>query len=96
MQYITIVGLTLATATFVLGLLADVTLSRKLFLAKNALSVASAPLEVLISVLYWGLRAVCIFLSPVVLYIPCFEPLSMQISALALPLCVAYIDSATV
>ncbi|KAJ9635742.1 hypothetical protein H2204_005702 [Knufia peltigerae] len=57
-QYLTIIGLTLATATFALGLAADVTLSRRLFAAKNVLSVCSAPMEVLVSVLYWGLRAV--------------------------------------
>lgn len=41
-----------------MGLLADATLSPRLFLAKNALTVASAPLEVLISILYWSLRAI--------------------------------------
>ena len=41
-----------------MGLLADVTLSRRLFAVKNTLSVASAPMECLISILYWGLRAV--------------------------------------
>jgi hypothetical protein len=44
--------------TFIFGLLADITLSRRLFAVKNALSVASAPIECLISILYWGLRAV--------------------------------------
>jgi hypothetical protein len=44
--------------TFVFGFLADLTLSRRLFLAKNALSFCSAPLEILISVLYWGLRSI--------------------------------------
>ncbi|KAF2212527.1 hypothetical protein CERZMDRAFT_97025 [Cercospora zeae-maydis SCOH1-5] len=58
MQFLTIIGLSLATATFVCGLLADLSLSRRLFQAKNTLSVASAPLECLISVLYWGLRAI--------------------------------------
>jgi len=57
-QYLTIIGLSLATATFTLGLLADATLSRPLFLAKNVLSCCSAPLETLISTLYWGLRAI--------------------------------------
>ena len=41
-----------------MGLLADLTMSRRIFLAKNGLSFCSAPLEVLISLLYWGLRAV--------------------------------------
>lgn len=58
MQYLTIIGLSLATATFASGLLADLTLSHTLFQIKNTLSVASAPMECLISVLYWGLRAV--------------------------------------
>lgn len=54
----TIIGLSLAASTFVFGLLADVTLSPQLFLVKNALAVASAPLEVLISILYWSLRTI--------------------------------------
>ena len=58
MQYLTIIGLSLATATFTVGLLADFTLNHTLFQVKNALSVASAPMEVLLSILYWGLRAV--------------------------------------
>ncbi|KAM0721783.1 hypothetical protein Q7P37_002708 [Cladosporium fusiforme] len=57
-QYLTIIGLALSTATFAFGLLADLTLSRRLFAVKNALSVASAPIECLITLLYWGLRAV--------------------------------------
>jgi len=58
MQYLTIIGLSLSTVTFAVGLLADLTLSKRLFNAKNALSVASAPMECLISLLYWGLRTV--------------------------------------
>src|ERR1700674_5753058 len=57
-QHLTILGLTVAYATFVVGLLADLTLSPKLFLIKNTLSLCSAPLEVLISILYWGLCAI--------------------------------------
>lgn len=57
-QYLTVIGLTLSTLTFITALLADVTLSRRLFLVKNILSVCSCPMEVLISVLYWGLRMV--------------------------------------
>ncbi|KAF2842794.1 hypothetical protein M501DRAFT_945523, partial [Patellaria atrata CBS 101060] len=57
-QYLTIVGLSLASTTFLLGLLADLTLSHRVFLLKNALSVTSAPLETLISLLYWGLRSI--------------------------------------
>jgi hypothetical protein len=57
-QYLTIIGLTIAYATFIFGLLADITLSPKLFLIKNTLSLCSAPLEVVISVLYWGISAI--------------------------------------
>jgi len=57
-QYLTILGLTVAYATFIFGFLADVTLSPKLFFIKNSLSLCSAPLEVLISVLYWGISAI--------------------------------------
>ncbi|KAK3654197.1 hypothetical protein LTR56_004252 [Elasticomyces elasticus] len=58
LQYLTIIGLSLATLTFAVGLLADITTSSRLFAIKNALSVASAPMECLISMLYWGLRAI--------------------------------------
>ncbi|KAJ9605222.1 hypothetical protein H2200_010612 [Cladophialophora chaetospira] len=57
-QYLTIIGLTLATTTFLLGLFADLTLSPRLFRAKNVLSMCSAPMEVLVSLLYWGLRVI--------------------------------------
>ncbi|WEW61351.1 hypothetical protein PRK78_006841 [Emydomyces testavorans] len=57
-QYLTIIGLTLATLTFAAGLGADIFLSRRLFLVKNVLSVCSSPLAVLIAVLYWGLKMV--------------------------------------
>jgi len=56
MQYLTIIGLSTASLTFIVGLLADMTLSARLFSYKNALSVASAPMEILISLLYWGLK----------------------------------------
>lgn len=65
-QYLTVIGLSLATLTFVVGLLADLTLSARLFLLKNILSLCSAPMEVLISILYWGLRLVsllCLYLG---------------------------------
>ncbi|KAK5173329.1 uncharacterized protein LTR77_002010 [Saxophila tyrrhenica] len=58
LQYLTIIGLSLAAATFAVGLLADLSASPTLFRVKNALSVASAPMECLISLLYWSLRAV--------------------------------------
>ena len=57
-QYLTIIGLALATMTFTAGALADITLSSRMFRLKNVLSMCSAPLECLISALYWGIRAV--------------------------------------
>ncbi|KAH1494180.1 hypothetical protein KXV92_006691 [Aspergillus fumigatus] len=57
-QYLTVIGLALSTLTFAVALLADLTLSARLFLVKNLLSICSAPMEVLISVLYWGLRMI--------------------------------------
>lgn len=53
-----IIGLVLATITFILGLLSDVTMSPKLFAVKNLFSLASAPMEILITILYWGISAV--------------------------------------
>ncbi|KAI9674453.1 MAG: hypothetical protein M1817_001791 [Caeruleum heppii] len=58
MQYLTIIGLSLATLTFSTGFLADLSLSPRLFKVKNGLLVTSAPLEILISVLYWSLRLI--------------------------------------
>ncbi|RFU31346.1 hypothetical protein B7463_g4995, partial [Scytalidium lignicola] len=57
-QFLTILGLTVAMMTFISGLLADLTLSPTLFALKNTLSLCSAPLEVLISILYWGISAI--------------------------------------
>lgn len=48
----------LSLITFILGFLADVFLSQKLFNVKNAIAVVATPLEVLISMLYWGIVAV--------------------------------------
>ncbi|GFF35169.1 hypothetical protein IFM51744_02693 [Aspergillus udagawae] len=57
-QYLTVIGLALSTLTFAFALLADLTLSTRLFLVKNLLSICSAPMEVLISILYWSLRMI--------------------------------------
>ncbi|RMZ80746.1 hypothetical protein DV738_g2620, partial [Chaetothyriales sp. CBS 135597] len=57
-QYLTIIGLSLATLTVAAATLADLTRSSTLFALKNVLSVCSTPLEVLISLLYWGLRLI--------------------------------------
>ncbi|CAK7231842.1 hypothetical protein SCUCBS95973_008058 [Sporothrix curviconia] len=54
-QFLTILGLALSLATFAVGYAADLALSRPLFETKNFLAVCVAPLEVLISVLYWTL-----------------------------------------
>ena len=57
-QYLTIIGLTICTVSFVCGSLADVSESQTLFKIKNGLSVCAAPMEILISILYWGLRLI--------------------------------------
>ena len=57
-QYLTIIGLALATTTFLLGSIADLTTSYRLVRYKNALSVVATPLEVLISILYGGLVSI--------------------------------------
>ena len=54
-QFLTIIGLFGALLAFVLGILADLTLSPTLFAAKNSVSVMATPLEVVVSILYWGL-----------------------------------------
>ncbi|KAL1880518.1 hypothetical protein VTK73DRAFT_5718 [Phialemonium thermophilum] len=54
-QFLTTIGLFLAMVTFAVGLLADITLSPGMFAAKNSLSVCSAPLEILVSILYWSI-----------------------------------------
>ncbi|KAF2456684.1 FAR-17a/AIG1-like protein [Lineolata rhizophorae] len=58
MQYLTILGLAAATLAFALGLAADLTGSAAPFAAKNAIAIGAAPLELVVSVLYWGLRLV--------------------------------------
>src|SRR3712207_5232724 len=57
-QFLTIQGLTASFLTFIIGFWADLTDSHRLFAIKNRLSVCSAPLEVLVSILYWGLTAI--------------------------------------
>ncbi|KFY76681.1 hypothetical protein V499_03746 [Pseudogymnoascus sp. VKM F-103] len=57
-QYLTIIGLLVSTITFGFGLLADITLSHRLFNIKNSLSLWCAPLEVLITILYWTISAI--------------------------------------
>lgn len=57
-QFLTIIGLAASLLTFSIGLLADLSGSSRLFAIKNRLSVGSAPLEVLVSILYWSLTAI--------------------------------------
>jgi FAR-17a/AIG1-like protein len=57
-QFLTIIALTISIITFGVGLLADIFLIEQLFTLKNILSVCATPLEVLVSILYWSLRAV--------------------------------------
>lgn len=56
-QYLTILGLALSLLTFLIGYAADITLLPEVFATKNSFAVCVAPLEMLISILYWGLRA---------------------------------------
>ncbi|GME28358.1 Integral membrane protein [Neofusicoccum parvum] len=58
LQFLTCCGLSVAAATYAVGLLSDLTLSPLLFRVKNLLALTSAPLECCISVLYWTIKAV--------------------------------------
>ncbi|ORY09297.1 FAR-17a/AIG1-like protein [Clohesyomyces aquaticus] len=58
LQYLTIIGLALSTLCFLSGLASDITSSPTLFLLKNYLSLLAAPLEILISLLYWTLLSI--------------------------------------
>ncbi|KAJ5473816.1 FAR-17a/AIG1-like protein [Penicillium sp. IBT 31633x] len=88
-QFLTVIGLSLSTFTFAVALLADITSSRRLFLVKNILSICSAPLEVVISVLYWGLRMID---ERLVIPEDIFIPLHADISFHATPSLVMLID----
>lgn len=57
-QYLTIIGISISTACFASGLIADITNSHTFFTIKNYLSLVAAPIEILISILYWSLRAI--------------------------------------
>lgn len=57
-QYLTIIGLALSTLSFASGLLADVTSTNPPFVLKNYIALVAAPIEILISVLYWSLRTI--------------------------------------
>jgi hypothetical protein len=57
-QFLTILGLLAALLAFTLGALADITNAPALFKAKNLISIVATPLEVVISILYWGLQLI--------------------------------------
>ncbi len=57
-KFLTVIALTVSTITFGVGLLADVTLNKQLYALKNTLAVWAAPLDVLVCILYWSIRAV--------------------------------------
>ncbi|CAI6341697.1 unnamed protein product [Periconia digitata] len=58
LQYLTMLGISISTACFAFGLLADITNSHTFFVAKNYCALIAAPIEIVISILYWGLRAI--------------------------------------
>jgi hypothetical protein len=58
LQFITFNAFAISTATFGIALLADVFSTRRLSPVKNALASVAAPLNFLVSVMYWGMRAV--------------------------------------
>lgn len=57
-QFLTIISLTLSFLTLLIALLADLSLSPSLSKIKTLLSICVTPLEVLVTMFYWGLRAV--------------------------------------
>lgn len=57
-QFLTILGLSGSLLAFVLGALADLTLVPVLFRAKNVIAIMATPIEVVVAILYWGLRLV--------------------------------------
>ncbi|KAF1845832.1 uncharacterized protein K460DRAFT_366684 [Cucurbitaria berberidis CBS 394.84] len=57
-QFLTIIGISISTACFTSGLLADITNSHTFYTVKNYLALVAAPIEIVISLLYWGLRAI--------------------------------------
>ncbi|KAF2441257.1 hypothetical protein P171DRAFT_457087 [Karstenula rhodostoma CBS 690.94] len=58
LQYLTMIGITTSTICFSIGLIADMTSSQQFFTLKNYLALVAAPIEILVSMLYWGLRAI--------------------------------------
>ncbi|CAO2648997.1 Nn.00g099460.m01.CDS01 [Neocucurbitaria sp. VM-36] len=58
LQFLTIIGITICTVCFTFGLVADITGSSTFYTLKNYLALVAAPIEIVISLLYWGLRAI--------------------------------------
>jgi hypothetical protein len=58
LPYLTIIGLAISTLSFTIGLLSDLTLLPILYTIKNVLGTVASPLSLLISILYWTLRAI--------------------------------------
>jgi hypothetical protein len=58
LQFLTILGISISTLCFTFGLLADTTNSTLCFTVKNYIALVAAPMEIVISILYWGLRAI--------------------------------------
>ncbi|KAJ9157191.1 Integral membrane protein [Pleurostoma richardsiae] len=65
-QYLTMIGLALAYLSMIFGFLADVSLVPAFFDVKNIISVCSAPLEVIITLLFWGIYMI----DPALLFPP--------------------------
>ncbi|KAF2175425.1 hypothetical protein K469DRAFT_702230 [Zopfia rhizophila CBS 207.26] len=82
LQYLTIIGLSISTVCFLFGLFADITSSHTLFTLKNYLALIAAPIEILISILYWGLRAIdpALVLPPGLPLLPPFTDLTFHLS----------------
>ncbi|KAJ2893087.1 integral membrane protein [Zalerion maritima] len=56
-QFLTILSLAVSTVTFAVAVVADLTLNSTLFSIKNKLAVVTAPVEVLVALMYWGIFA---------------------------------------
>lgn len=64
-QFLTIIGLSASLLAFVLGALGDITSNTSLSNAKSSIAILAAPLEVVISLLYWGIYTI----DPSLLYV---------------------------
>lgn len=57
-QFLTILGLSASLLAFAIGILGDITTSPTLFKAKNVVAIVATPVEVVISILYWGIALI--------------------------------------